>query len=141
VIYYGHYDNDGNYIGFYVEEVHGNCMPQPLIKLTEVERSEAAKGGYKVVDGKHTCVGIEKPTKEQVLVLVRIERDEKLRNLQDRINRYINQKTFGLPTTDSDDNMQKIANYMQTLRDFPAKCNPDNIIWPESPDFIKSEVK
>lgn len=53
-MYFGNYDNDGKYIGFYTKEIHGDKIPTPNIELSELEWQEALTGRYKVIKGKHT---------------------------------------------------------------------------------------
>jgi hypothetical protein len=52
--YLGHYNTEGTYEGFYVEEIHGKNIPTPVVVLTEEEWQEALTGDYKVVEGVHT---------------------------------------------------------------------------------------
>ena len=53
-MYYAHYNEEGIYVGFYLEEIHGSNIPTPNITLTPQEWSEALTGDYKVVEGAHT---------------------------------------------------------------------------------------
>ncbi len=53
-MYYGNYDNEGKYIGFYTKDIHGKNIPAPNIELSEKEWQEALTGDYKVLKGKHT---------------------------------------------------------------------------------------
>ena len=53
-MYYAHYNEEGIYVGFYLEEIHGSNIPTPNIALTPQEWSQALTGDYKVVEGAHT---------------------------------------------------------------------------------------
>jgi len=74
--YYGHYDNEGKYLGFYNEEVHSKNIPDGCIKLTETEWQKAISGEYIVVNGKQVKY---KKTKEELdeieLMDIRRQRD------------------------------------------------------------------
>jgi hypothetical protein len=63
-MYYGNYENDGNYIGFYTKDIHGENIPTPNIELTDEEWQEALTGNYKVIKGKHTYASYVPTTSE-----------------------------------------------------------------------------
>lgn len=65
-MYYGNYDSNGKYMGFYTNEIHGANIPTPTIELSEKEWQEALTGNYKVVDGKHTYCEPTSPTNEEI---------------------------------------------------------------------------
>ena len=76
MIYYGQYDNNGTYITFYNEEIHGKNIPKGCIELTETEWIEAITGEYKVINGKHTKYNkSEEELNKEKLTQIRIERD------------------------------------------------------------------
>lgn len=52
--YYGHYDDKGEYLGFYVEEIHGDNIPSPTVVLNYEEWQEALTGDYIVENKKHS---------------------------------------------------------------------------------------
>lgn len=58
-MYYGHYNDRGKYIGFYIKEVHGDSIPEPYIILNDEQHAQAITGEYGVVEGKHTKGFIE----------------------------------------------------------------------------------
>ena len=78
-MYYAHYNEDGTYIGFYLEEIHGSNIPTPNIALSVQEWSEALIGDYRVVDGVHTFSPIIISQEQQIataLQRVRSQRNE-----------------------------------------------------------------
>jgi hypothetical protein len=77
-MYYAHYNEEGIYTGFYLEDLHGNNIPTPNILLTPQEWSQALTGEYRVVDGLHTYSPInisEEETLANTLVQIRGKRD------------------------------------------------------------------
>ena len=66
-MYYGHYNEDGKYLGFYTREIHGDNIPNQRIELTEQEWQEALTGDYKVIDGKHTYSPPPETTAEEII--------------------------------------------------------------------------
>jgi hypothetical protein len=77
-MYYAHYNEEGIYTGFYLEDLHGNNIPTPNIVLTPQEWSQALTGDYRVIDGLHTYSPInisEEETLANTLVQVRGKRD------------------------------------------------------------------
>lgn len=76
-MYYAHYNEDGIYIGFYLEEVHGNSIPTPNILLTPQEWTEALTRNYKVVDGIHTFSPIIISQEQQIATALQRVRDQR----------------------------------------------------------------
>jgi len=75
--YFGHYNDKGEYIGFYTEEIHGHTIPKPVIVLQHNEWQEAISGEYTVINGKH--VKRIEPRKEVLDIhILRIRRNTKL---------------------------------------------------------------
>lgn len=66
-MYYGNYDSNGKYIGFYASSIHGENIPTPSIELNNNEWQEALSGTYGVIDGKHTYIEPVLATKEELL--------------------------------------------------------------------------
>lgn len=66
-MYYGNYDDNGTYIGFYIPKIHGDNIPTPYIELPEQEWREALTGEYKVVNGKHSYSPPPEPTAEETI--------------------------------------------------------------------------
>lgn len=60
---------------------------------------------------------------ETLKAIKRNERNSLLREAQDRVDRYRNQKELGINTTDSEIIYKKLLQYMQDLRDFTNKEN------------------
>lgn len=61
-MYKATYNENGEYTGFYVEEIH-NIIPKPNIELTEEEWRQALSKNYKVIEGKHTFLLLLKTKK------------------------------------------------------------------------------
>ena len=111
MIYYGEYNEEGFYRGFYTEEVHGETIPENVIPLTEEEWQEALSGNYKVVNGKHTYVEPDPNADTQrAYSRLRSERD-------DLLSRSDWTQLADYPLTEE----AKLAwaNYRQALRDLP----------------------
>jgi hypothetical protein len=70
---------------------------------------------------------------EELLGYIRKDRDEKLRFAQNRVDRHNNQLAGNIDTTDSEETMLLVYQYMQELRDFPATFDQNNIVWPNEP--------
>ena len=64
-MYFGHYNQEGKYIGFYVGEIHGDNIPEPHIVLTPEQHQEAMTGNYRVIDGQHTYSPLPEPSIEE----------------------------------------------------------------------------
>lgn len=78
--YFGHYDADGNYIGFYTSDIwHEKDIPKPYIELSKKEWIQARKERCFVENGKHKPKPYSKTEmKEMELIAVRLERNERL---------------------------------------------------------------
>lgn len=82
-MYYAHYNEEGNYIGFYTEEIHGSNIPTPTVVLNKKQWSEALTGDYKVIEGVHTYSPIvisQEVQLEHTLQRIRDQRNELLKN-------------------------------------------------------------
>ena len=65
---------------------------------------------------------------------VRYERDQLLSPALDALGRHDNQKTYGIPTTLSDEEARALAFYAEDLRKVPEQAGfPYSIIWPAVP--------
>ena len=71
--------------------------------------------------------------KERKLAKIRIERNQKLDEVDKIIQRDDDQKELGDPRTIDDAKRAEWLRYKQDLRDFPATCDPDNPVWPTEP--------
>ena len=67
------------------------------------------------------------PTKDDLLVGVRMLRDEKMNEFAWRYERYYRQQRLGVPTTDS---IEALDAYMQALADITLQEDVNNIVWP-----------
>lgn len=123
--YFGKYNENGDYVGFYSDKLHGNNIPEPNIELTEEQWKQAVDGRCKVVNGVHTYIGI---TQEEELNLKYI----KLRAFRDNL---LSQSDWtqmpDSPLTDAQ--RQAWAAYRQSLRDLPDTVDINNIVYPEKP--------
>ena len=112
--YFGHYDSKGEYVTFYVEEIHGKNIPSPTVLLNHNQWQEALTGEYVVINGEHKKR--EKPREE----LLDIDSIRTIRN-----NKLINSDWTQLvdsPLSEEKKNEWKI--YRQKLRDI---TKPENI--------------
>lgn len=125
MIYYGHYNEDGEYRGFFTKEVHGENIDTPYIELSEEQWQEALTGNFRVVDGLHTY--ISPPENLNELKAYSILRSER--------NSLLSQCDWTqLPDAPlSNEKKQKWANYRQELRDLPQTVDINNIVYPEKP--------
>lgn len=58
---------------------------------------------------------------------IRQHRDQMIRDVEWRYNRYHRQVRLGLPTTDK---IEDLDNYIQALADITQQPDPFNIVWP-----------
>lgn len=64
----------------------------------------------------------------------RQERDRRINAVRWRLERYEDEKRLGFTPTDSEDMIENILMYIQTLRDVPHQDGfPDKIDWPVEP--------
>lgn len=70
---------------------------------------------------------IPEPTEADLLVGIRFERDEKMKEFEWRYERYHRQVRIGIPTTD---NIETLDRYMQALADVTEQEDLKNIQWP-----------
>jgi hypothetical protein len=118
----------------YDPRIPGNAttIKPPVTEIGQVAKFNG--NGWNVVDIPSEIVP-EPPQltrEEQINFVIRPIRDQKIRVLQDRIDRYNNQLAGGLITTDTPETMGHIYQIMQQLRDFPATViDPWNPVWPD----------
>lgn len=126
MIYYGHYNEDGQYRGFFTKEVHGDDIYEPYIELSESEWKEALTGNYKVIDGAHTYVAPPENLEElKTYSILRSERNALL-SYSDWTQ---------IPDAPlSDNKRQEWVNYRQQLRDLPDTADINNIVYPQKPE-------
>ena len=121
-MYYGTYNNEGVYNGFYCDEFHVN-IPEPNISLTTEEWQEALTGNYQVIDSKHTYV-------EKIIT------NEQLANEIRSVRNLLLIKSDWTQFTDSPLTEEKKTEwkvYRQTLRDLLVNCDLYNPVYPEIP--------
>ncbi len=121
-MYKATYNENGEYTGFYVEEIH-NIIPKPNIELTEEEWQQALSKNYKVIEGKHTFSPFAQ------------NKEELLENLRTKRNTLLVESDW-TQTVDSPLSEEKKSawkNYRQELRDLTDYEDMAVIVWPTSP--------
>lgn len=123
---FGTYDENGNYVGFYSDELHGDNIPEPNIELTEEQWKQAVGGDRcKVVNGVHIYTPI---TEDEELN----KKYSQLRSVRDRLLSECDWTQIpDSPLTDAQ--KQAWATYRQALRDLPSTVDINNIVYPEKP--------
>ncbi|MDP5201120.1 tail fiber assembly protein [Flavobacterium sp. DG2-3] len=121
-MYKGTYNENGEYTGFYVEEIHEN-IPEPNIELTEKEWQEALSKNYKVIEGKHTHVPFVQ------------NKENLLSNLRTTRNALLTESDWTQVEDAPLSEEKKMAwkNYRQELRDLTDLEDVVNVIWPNAP--------
>lgn len=131
---YVQYDQNGSIIAFYSPDIHP-VIPSGTLEITDQEWQKCLnrQGCYKVINNQLSYSAPDPPTREEQLNNVtRPIRDMKIRELQDRVDRYQNQIAGGIPTTETPEKIAQIYQAMQQLRDYPTTCeNPFNPVWPD----------
>ena len=107
---------------------------EKLPATPDLEMSEEefyAKQPIRIVDGKFTFGKTEEELSQEEAVAVRAKRDYLINEVQWRVDRYLEQKTAGETTDDTEAKFKKISAYIKALRDIPAqKGFPFEVIWP-----------
>jgi len=125
MIYYATYNEQGDYTGFYTEEIHGENIPTPNIQLTEDQWLEANNSRCKVVNGEHT----QNPITEDELLDIKYAR---IRSERD----YLLKQSDWTQFNDSPlcaEKKAEWATYRQALRDLPNTVDINNIVYPTKP--------
>lgn len=123
--YFGKYNEDGDYVAFYNDELHGDNIPTPSIELTETQWREAISSRCRVVDGVHTLVPI---TDQEIL-------DKKYIKLRFQRDQLLSESDWTqMPDSPlTEEQKTSWANYRQALRDLPSTVDINNIVYPEKP--------
>ena len=107
---------------------------EKLPATPDLEMSEEefyAKQPIRIVDGKFTFGKTEEELSQEEAVAVRAKRDYLINEVQWRVNRYLEQKTAGETTDDTEAKFKKISAYIKALRDIPTqKGFPFEVTWP-----------
>lgn len=107
---------------------------EKLPATPDLEMSEEefyAKQPIRIVDGKFTFGKTEEELSQEEAAAVRAKRDYLINEVQWRIDRYLEQKTAGETTDDTEAKFKKISAYIKALRDIPAqKGFPFEVTWP-----------
>ena len=125
--YYGHYNEDGEYRGFFNDKLHKEEeLPQPYIELTEEQWQQAVSDRCKVINGFHAHLPL---TSDEELEIEFI----KLRNERDRLLKQSDWTQMpDSPLTDT--KKQEWQVYRQALRDLPQTVDINNIEFPIKPE-------
>ena len=125
MIYYATYDSNGDYTGFYTEEIHGENIPTPNIELSEAQWSEAQSNRCRVINGVHTIVPTTQEEEDSKRwAILRAERD------------YLLSQCDWTQFPDSPLSTEKKAEwatYRQALRDLPSTTDINNVVYPNKP--------
>lgn len=125
MIYYATYNEQGDYTGFYTEEIHGDNIPTPNIQLTKDQWFEANNSRCKVVNGVHTL----NPMTEEELLDIKYAR---LRGERDYLLKQSDWTQFNDSPLSSKQKAEW-ALYRQALRDLPNTVDINNIVYPTQP--------
>lgn len=121
-MYYGNYNEIGDYIGFYSDEIH-TFIPEPNILLTTEEWQLALTGDYKVIDGINTYVNNPIDPNYEL---------NQIRGIRNQL--LINSDWTQLidsPLPDEKKEQWKV--YRQALRDMTSQENTHVIVYPTEP--------
>jgi hypothetical protein len=121
-MYKGTYNENGEYTGFYVEEIHEN-IPQPNIELTQEEWQQALSKNYKVINGKHAY---------SVFIENQVNTLESLRAIRNSLLAETDWTQAG-DSPLSEDKKTEWKNYRQALRDLTDLDDLTSIVWPAKP--------
>lgn len=125
--YYGHYNDNGEYIGFFNDKLYKKeDIPEPYIELTEEQWHQGVSDRCKVINGFHTHLPL---TSDEELEIEFI----KLRNQRD----YLLKQSDWTQMPDSpltEEKKQEWQVYRQALRDLPATVDINNIEFPIKPE-------
>jgi hypothetical protein len=123
-MYYGHYNEEGVYIGFYTKDIHGENIAEPNVKLNETEWREALTSDFKVINGLHTK--FKEPGPDEMTLLKSMRSDR---------NGLLSQSDWTQFTdvTLSEDKRLEWNQYRQALRDLPDNIDLYNQIFPDKP--------
>jgi len=126
--YYGRYDSDGKYLGFYTSDTwdEKDIPMDECVELTKYEWIQAREERCAVVDGKHKHIPL---TQEEIdaskLRVVRAKRDKLLQESD------WTQMVSDIPMSEAKKEEWRI--YRQALRDLPNTVDLNNIIYPQKP--------
>lgn len=123
-MYYGNYNEAGEYLGFYTKKIHEN-IPSPSVELTEKEWREALSGDYKVILGSHTRFKESGINPELSLMMIRERRNQLLSE---------SDWTQLVDSPLSPEKRAEWCQYRQMLRDMFEECNLHNLTCPTKPN-------
>jgi hypothetical protein len=128
-------------VGNFVDDTIWAKLPEDAVEVSyEDYRAfvEARNDGTKVVlgdeSGKPYLADAPPPSPDDLAANIRRIRDQKLLDIQWRVDRYRAQADAGIPTNDSPQEYKRLLEYMQELRNIPRQSGfPREIVWPEEP--------
>lgn len=89
-------------------------------------------GLARVIDGQLVLGKTEQEIKNEKAEKIRRIRNKKIEEIQWRTQRYTEQVSMGVKTTDNKENYEAVLKYIQELRDIPEQKEfPENVLWPE----------
>lgn len=140
--HFAHIAEDGLVLGFYIDHIHGDNMPEPLVPITEEQHQFLLLGQEEgkrmfVVGGIPTHKDPLPPTDEQLAAVVRIRRDTMLAKTDGLVARHQDEQLMGDGTTLTAADMKALLQYRQKLRDITAADRFPNVKFPVAPAFVK----
>lgn len=126
--YYGRFNGDGPYIGFYTSDIwdEKDFPIEECIELTYDEWKEGLTGRSKVIDGKH----VYSPITQQELDALAMQT---VRAVRDKLLLESDWTQMATDAQLSDSKKEEWATYRQSLRDLPSTVDINNIIYPTKP--------
>ena len=126
-------------VGNFVDDTIWAKLPEDAVEVNyEDYRAfvEARNDGTKVVlgdeSGKPYLADAPPPSPEDLAANIRRIRDQKLLDIQWRVDRYRTQLDLGIETADTPATYRQLLSYMQALRDITAQESfPYSVTWPE----------
>lgn len=133
---------DGKNYGFYLPDSvvgeNGEINLSDYVILTDEEHIALMDGqtGGKVIKfhkgAKPTLENQAEPDDEELASIIRQKRNSLITETEWRIQRYNQQLSLGIETTDSEGFYQSLLEYVQALRDVPLQTGfPKEVVWPE----------
>lgn len=124
---YLNFDDNGNILGFYTEEIHGNNIPENTLSITESKWQEILENGsdlYRIDLSLKKVIEYIKPLEERILELKTNKIKEfnqhakqELRDLDWKVLRHIEQKELQIQTSLTENEYQELLQNKQSIRD------------------------
>lgn len=128
-------------VGNFVDDTIWAKLPEDAVEVSQEDYRafvEARNDGTKVVlgdeSGKPYLADAPPPSPDDLAANIRRIRDQKLLDIQWRVDRYRSQADAGIPTNDSPQEYKRLLEYMQELRNITQQSGfPKEIVWPKEP--------